>query len=219
MKFSGQSGPEVFRNFYMAEGSVDGQNSFLNQPLRRDHLESFRGMSMQCDPELWQALPAQMQYELERRPDFVALEEQIDDLTEEIKTADEEASRELQARRHKLHKDRQRFTLEELKKRRQSQPRNRQSCGTYEPSQGDRHRSFFDRVRHMMPERDRLARTLFQPVSLRSPEGRSALRDLIALYKDDCRVAYQPVLRPISGCCPVSSCEQRIQKLVSPFSF
>ena len=59
-----------------------------------------------------------MQYELERRPDIVALEEQIDDLTEEIKTANEEASRELQARRHKLHKERQRLTLEELKKRR-----------------------------------------------------------------------------------------------------
>jgi hypothetical protein len=71
----------------MAEGRVDGQNSFLNQPLRKDHLESFRGMSMQCNPELWQSLPAQMRYELQRRPDFVALEEQIEDLTEEIKTA------------------------------------------------------------------------------------------------------------------------------------
>ncbi|KAI1293100.1 hypothetical protein F5Y03DRAFT_402698 [Xylaria venustula] len=54
-----------------------------------------------------------------------------------------------------------------------------------------------------MPERDRLARTLFLPVPLRSPEGRSALRDLVALYQDDGWVAYQPVLRPISGCCPV----------------
>jgi hypothetical protein len=161
MKFSGQLGADVFRKYYMAEGSVDGQNSFLNQPLRRDYLESFRRMSMQCNPKLWQELPAQMQYELERRPDFVALEEQIDDLTKEIKTADEEASRELQARRHKLHKERQRLTLEELKKRRQSQARTHQSRGTYEPSQGDRHRSFFDRVRYIMPERNRLARTLF----------------------------------------------------------
>ncbi len=219
MKFAGQSGPEVFRGFYMAEGSVDGQNSFLNQPLRKDHVESFRGMSLQCNPELWQSLPAQMQYELERRPDFVALEEQIEDLTEEIKMADEEASQELQARRHKLHKERQRLTLEELKKRRQSQPRNHPSHRAHEPSQGDRHRSFFDRVRHMMPERDRLAHTLFQPVPLRSPEGRSVLRDLIALYKTDCRVAYQPALRPISGCCPVSSCTRPIQRLVSPFPF
>jgi hypothetical protein len=132
MKFAGQSGPDVFRAFYMAEGSVDGQNSFLNQPLRKDHVESFRGISLQCNPELWQSLPAQMQYELERRPDFVALQEQIEDLTEEIKIADEQASGELQARRHKLHKERQRLALEELKKRRQSQPRNHQSRGAHE---------------------------------------------------------------------------------------
>ncbi|KAH7317422.1 hypothetical protein BKA65DRAFT_600074 [Rhexocercosporidium sp. MPI-PUGE-AT-0058] len=194
MKFSGQSGPEVFQRFYMAEGGVDGQNSFLNQPLRNDHLESFLAAGAN-------AVRAR-----------IALEEQIDDLTEEIKTADEEASRELQARRHKLDKERQRLTLEELKRRRQSQPRNHQSHSAYEPSQGDRHRSFFDRVRHMMPERDRLARTLFLPVPLRSPEGRSALRDLITLYKDDCRVAYQLVPRPISGCCPVSSCARPIQR-------
>ncbi|KUJ06236.1 uncharacterized protein LY89DRAFT_678962 [Mollisia scopiformis] len=163
MKFSEQSGPEVFQTFYMAEGGVDGQNSFLNQPLRKDHLESFRGMFMQCNPELWQSLPAQMRYELE---------EQIDDLTKEIKTADEEASRELQARRHKLHKERQRLTLEELKKRRQSQPRNHQSHGAHEPSQGDRHRSFFGRVRHIMPKRNRLARTLFQPPTGPPPQPR-----------------------------------------------
>ena len=58
-------------------------------------------MTLQCNPELWQSLPAQMQYELERRPDFITLEEQIEDLTEDIKkVVDEEASQELQARRY-----------------------------------------------------------------------------------------------------------------------
>jgi hypothetical protein len=76
----------------MAKGSVDGQNSFLNLPLQKDHLESFRGMSMKCNPELWQSLPAQMQYELERWPDFVALEEQIDNLTKEIRKATDDVT-------------------------------------------------------------------------------------------------------------------------------
>jgi hypothetical protein len=61
-----------------------------------------------------------------------------------------------------------------------------------------------------MPERDRLARTLPLPFPLRSPEGRAALEDLIALYRGDSRVAYQPVLRPVLGCCPVPSCEQGV---------
>ncbi|RDL30388.1 uncharacterized protein BP5553_10266 [Venustampulla echinocandica] len=146
MTFSGQSGPKILQIYSIAEGSVDGQNSFLNQPLRKDHLESFRVMSMQCNPEQWQSLPAQMRHELQRRPDFVALEEQIEELTEEIKTADEEASQELQGRWHKLHIERQRLPLEELKKRRQSQPRNHQSHGALELSQGDRHRYFLRRV-------------------------------------------------------------------------
>jgi hypothetical protein len=50
MKFARQSGPEVFRNYYMAEGRVDRQNSFLSLPLRKDHIESFRKMAMQCNP-------------------------------------------------------------------------------------------------------------------------------------------------------------------------
>jgi hypothetical protein len=193
MKFAGQSGADVFQKFYMAEGGIDGQNSFSNLPLRKDHVESFRGMTLQCNPELWQSLPTQMQNELERRPDFVALEEQIEDLTEEMKNINvEEAGPELQklqdlqARRQKLYKERQRLTLEELNRRRQNQPRNHSFQGTSEFIQGG--------------------------IPLRSPESRSALQDLIALYKDDCRVAYQPVLRPISGCCPVPGCLQQIQK-------
>jgi hypothetical protein len=62
----------------------------------------------------------------------------------------------------------------------------------------------------MMPERDHLAQTLLLPVPLRSPKGRAALEDLIALYRGDSRVAYQPVLRPVLGCCLVPSCEQEI---------
>ena len=43
-------------------------------------------------------------------------------------------------------------------------------------------------------------------VPLRSTIGQSVLQDLIALYKNGCRVAYQPVLRPVQGRCPVSGC-------------
>ncbi|KAI1371263.1 hypothetical protein F4677DRAFT_435972 [Hypoxylon crocopeplum] len=48
--------------------------------------------------------------------------------------------------------------------------------------------------------------------ALRSPEGISALRDLIAHRKADCRVAYQEVLQHIDGCCPVPSCCQEMER-------
>ena len=79
--------------------------------------------------------------------------------------------------------------------------------------QGEWHRSYFDRVvRRMVPERDRLARTLPIAAPLRSPEGISALQDLIALRTNDSRVAYQEALRPIGGCCPVPTCGQEIEE-------
>ena len=69
----------------------------------------------------------------------------------------------------------------------------------------------------MDPERDRLADTLALAVPLRSPEGISALEDLIALLTKDSRVAYQQVFQPIKGptegqgpVCPVPSCAREI---------
>jgi hypothetical protein len=64
----------------------------------------------------------------------------------------------------------------------------------------------------MVPERDRLARTLAIAAPLRSAEGISALQDHIALRTNDSRVAYQEVLRPIGGCCPVPTCGQEIKE-------
>ena len=70
----------------------------------------------------------------------------------------------------------------------------------------DTDRSWFDRLRHMMPERERLSHTLFCISPLRSPEGISAAKDLLSLLKSSCRVAYQLSLRPRQGRCPVPSC-------------
>jgi hypothetical protein len=210
-KFGGHL-PGVFQTFYMAEGSVDGQNSFLNRPLRTDFIEDMRGISLQYNPELWQSLPAKMQHELQQRQDFITIQEKLANLNDNIAGTDEETRREFRAQRKALYAERQQLIKKELEERRKSQPRNHPSQG----NQRDHHRSFFNHVRHMMPERDRLARTLFLPVALRSPDGRAALEDLIALYKGDSRVAYQPVLRPVLGCCPVPRCRFEIQKWVNP---
>jgi hypothetical protein len=78
---------------------------------------------------------------------------------------------------------------------------------------GEWHHSYFKRVvAHMVPKRDRLARTLQLAISLRSPKGISALQDLIALRTNDSRVAYQEVLRPVKGRCPVWNCSMEIKE-------
>ncbi|KAF2195618.1 hypothetical protein K469DRAFT_758244 [Zopfia rhizophila CBS 207.26] len=92
MKFAGHRNPNTFRWSYMAPMStVDGQGSFLNTELRRDHIEDFRSLSLPRQPQLLQSLPAKEQYALESRPDFIAIEDKIQELTEKIWRADTEA--------------------------------------------------------------------------------------------------------------------------------
>ncbi|KAK3391248.1 hypothetical protein B0H63DRAFT_430077 [Podospora didyma] len=58
-----------------------------------------------------------------------------------------------------------------------------------------------------------IADNLALAVPLRSPEGISALEDLIALLTNDSRVAYQQALQPIGGCCPIPSCARQIERI------
>ena len=58
------------------------------------------------------------------------------------------------------------------------------------------HRAIFERVRFMMPERDRLASNLFQVAALRSDTGVAVLRDMMELYQSRSEVEYRPGLEP-----------------------
>ena len=63
------------------------------------------------------------------------------------------------------------------------------------------HRTIFQRVCHLIPERKRLAGSLFATTTIRSETGRSVLRDLIALVKSKHEVAVRPGLEPEKCCC------------------
>ena len=123
MKFGGHRNPNTFLNSYMAHiSTVDGQPSFLGQTLRRDHIEDFRGMALHRHPQLWQFLPSKMQYELERRPDFAALEEEIETLSEKIEMSQTEDDSRLDRTRRQelyeqeLYEQRRQINVAELKK-------------------------------------------------------------------------------------------------------
>lgn len=100
------------------------------------------------------------------------------------------------------------FEKKELKKYRENSKRVHPAQREDQGRDGGR-RTHFDRIRHMMPERDRLARTLFLREPLRSSHGISAMQDLIALRTNDSRVAYQEALRPKDGHCGV--CHQEME--------
>jgi molecular chaperone GrpE (heat shock protein) len=211
MKFAAHRNSGTLVGHYLDDMSnVDGAAAFLNLEPRRDLTEDFRSASMKRNPNLRHSLPTKSLGELKQRRDYINLSEQIEDLSVQVTSATtEEARKELKARRHCLYKQRQKLIDEELANYQQRV--NTTRCEI--DDQGEWHRSYFERVvRHMVPERDRLARTLSLAAPLRSPEGISALRDLIALLRNDSRVAYQEVLRPIEGCCPVPNCGKVIKE-------
>jgi hypothetical protein len=204
MKFAAHKNSKTLVNDYLS-GTVDGGAAFLKCKRRKDIAEDFRSASMGGGRNLPSSLTANNRHHLKQRQDYIDLSERIIDLKGEGSRTQ---------RRH-LYDQRQTLVDEELEKQR----RNPQSAITdYEGEQegeqeGEWKRTYFDRVvRHMVPERDRLAKTLFLAVPLRSQEGISALRDLIALRTNDCTVAYQEGLRPLSGRCPVPTCGEELKK-------
>jgi hypothetical protein len=213
MKFAAHRNLKTLVGHYLDDMSnVDGAAAFLDLEPRRDLTEDFRSASMRRNPDLRHSLPAKNLDELKQRRDFIDLYEQIEDLSAQVTAAiTEEARKELKVQRRHVYDQRQRLINEELENYRRTQRVHTTQCEV--DDQGEWHRSYFDRVvRHMVPERDRLARTLPLAVPLRSTEGISALRDLIALRTNDSRVAYQDVLRPVGGRCPVPTCDLEIKE-------
>ena len=203
MKYAGHRNAKTLVGHYLDDASnVDGAAAFLKTNPRRDLTEYFRSESMKKNPNLPHSLTANNLDHLKQRQDYI-------DLSEQIKNLD---GNESQTQRRRLYDQRQTLVKREI----QDQRKNPQQAPNtnYEGEQMDeRHRGYFDRViRHMIPERDRLAKTLSLAVPLRSPEGISALRDLIALRTNDSTVAYQEELRPVLGRCPVPTCSEEIKK-------
>tara|TARA_R110002060_G_scaffold36206_2_gene47165 strand:- start:1334 stop:2014 length:681 start_codon:yes stop_codon:yes gene_type:complete len=214
MKFAAHRNSKTLVGHYLDDMSnVDGAAVFLGLEPRRDLTEDFRSASMKRNPDLQHSLPRKCLDDLRQRRDFTDLGEQIDNLSDQIMaTITEKGRQELKAQRRYVYDQRQKLINEELANYRMTQRRvHTTQCGV--DDQGEWHRSYFDRVvRRMVPERDRLARTLPLAVPLRSPEGISALRDLIALRTNDSRVAYQEALQPIGGRCPVPTCSQEMKE-------
>ncbi|KAK3939345.1 hypothetical protein QBC46DRAFT_364849 [Diplogelasinospora grovesii] len=132
--------------------------------------EDFRSITVKRNLKLFLLLPAKTQDELRQREDYVTITKKLKDLSLEIN----------------LLRQRRMLKNKELNRIRRTQERIHPSEreGTFHI---DQHRSLFDRLRHMMPERDRLSNTLFYVAPLRSEAGISALKDLITLLKNPCR--------------------------------
>jgi hypothetical protein len=182
MVYAGHTDPNTVPRHYLPRNGADGQRAYFGSRGRTLVGDLFRGLTVPRNPKLWQCLPAEKQYLLENAPVFRNLEEKIATL---------EGTRDMESvsSRKALYDERRRLEDKELRDWQKRQPIKYDDPPGY-------HRTIFDRARFMMPERDRLASSLFQVDTLRSPIGLAVLHDLIALYQRRSEVKYRPGLEP-----------------------
>ncbi|KAH7009366.1 uncharacterized protein B0I36DRAFT_257810, partial [Microdochium trichocladiopsis] len=186
-KHAGQKDNGTYDKHYASTLAADGQGAYFTGRSRKSVLELFQDLSIRRNPFMLQALPAQSRAEFEDS-------EPIKELQAELRAIQRGDANDDTARKRKteLYRMRRRLETEACRKLREQQ--------ILTPSEANTelcyHRSYFDRIRYLMPERDRLANTLFQPAQLRDSLGRSALADLIALCTQTREVQFRPGLEP-----------------------
>ncbi|PWI64678.1 hypothetical protein PCL_08687 [Purpureocillium lilacinum] len=213
LRFASQHNTGVLVDHYLGNiSTVDGAGTYLKMRQRTDLAEDFRSATMRWNPNLPLSLSARDREELCDSADYKVVTQRIEELNvriSEATTTDE-----------KDHLKAQRSTesiTNRVKNRINSKTGPWRQKGelpqiNYEPSkephqQQDWRRSHFRRISHMLPpERLRLAETMVLRAPPRSPEWVCALKDLVALRRDDNSTAYQAVMRPINGHCAVPSC-------------
>ena len=209
MKHGGHTGEDTYRDHYAPnDAGTDGQSAYFGAPVRSLPSDLFRGSTVFRNPGLWQSLPAEKQDELENSLEFKAIEEELEDLLWASK--DDLATKN---RRKELHAQKRQLVTEELRNCQKHQPRGLLSKnGESDPT--GHHRSLFSRARALMPERDRLADSMFVIATIRSAVGRAVLRDLITLYQQNAEVEYRPGLEPSRCFCPMTNRTHKTDGLV-----
>ncbi|KAH7250906.1 hypothetical protein BKA59DRAFT_369348, partial [Fusarium tricinctum] len=171
MKRAGQRDANTYNNHYMPNNSgTDGQGTYFGTEVRSV------------------SLLAEKKEALQNSPKFVAIEEELTRLRRQ-------ENKKSTSRRKQLYEKKRKLADQELREWQNTQPR-RPIAVPGEKDLPCYHRSLFNRVRFLIPERDRLAENLFETDILRSSTGLQVLRDMIALCETDTEVKFRPGLEP-----------------------
>jgi hypothetical protein len=83
MRHGGHRGEGTYKEYYAPSNSAtDEQGSYFGDTLRTIVNDRFRVMTLCRNGELWQSLPAEKQHVLENSPAFIAIEEQLECLSD-----------------------------------------------------------------------------------------------------------------------------------------
>jgi hypothetical protein len=243
---AGHHNPTTFGRYYNGRiNRADNQANFHKGVPRDDIARDLRSVLRHRHPRLHQSLPTLQQFELNENPAIIDIDKQLEGLVREISNnphADKLLRRRqaLYEQRRKvtvgalrafqknhsskalLGPTKGKPTESALPECKEGECQEEQSTtlpSRQQPMEDPR-RTQFALIRalapELMPERDRLATSLFERSSLRSPEGVRMLRDMIALCKPDPPMAYRTGLQPDkNGCCAWCAKNMEEYKLVS----
>ncbi|KAJ4507506.1 hypothetical protein HRR83_004084 [Exophiala dermatitidis] len=191
MGHGGQWDERTHRQHYQPNNpGTDGQDAYLRGKIRTIVADLFRGMTVARNPNLFHCLPAEKKAELEASPEFTSMDNEL----KLLKT--QPPSKDRDRRRREIYRDRQKMRKKGLRQAQKAQPCERPWEASAEIRSIGGYRSRFQRIRHLMPERNRLAKSMFEVGCLRSSAGRQVLQDMIALYKQEKEVTVRPGLEP-----------------------
>ncbi|KAF5965393.1 carbonic anhydrase 2 [Fusarium coicis] len=182
MVYAGHTDPNTLATHYLPRNGADGQAAYHGQERRTLVLDLFRGLTIPRNPRLWQCLPAKEQHDFDNSPEII-------NINQELLRLRGSKDKGILEYRKKLYTEKRKRIAERLRKWQKNQPVKHDDPLGY-------HRAIFERVRFLMPERDRLSQNLFVVDKLRSPAGLAVLHDMLALYQKRRNVEYRPGLEP-----------------------
>jgi hypothetical protein len=219
----GHSSTKIYDQSYASRiVETDALSAFLGHGSSKghaDYVEAIRSISHRRDGNAPQHLTCAERRKLDEHPDMININQEIELLTKQIQRKPTEYPMESQARQSLYNRKREmvRAATSSFKETWFSQrfeheaQRHLQLTYTHQGSTATPPSpSLFSLVRHLMPERSRLADTLHLKRDLRSDDSRASIQDLLALCVDDHRVAYRPDKRPVNGLCPITECSKPI---------
>ncbi|EED21202.1 conserved hypothetical protein [Talaromyces stipitatus ATCC 10500] len=191
MKLAGHLDRRQFSKAYAHPLSdIDGQASYLGTRDRRGHITNRRGMELQKHQVVWESLPAKLEFEFEERNDVAAIQKEMQNLDEELKSSVAmDAVREIELEKRRLQYRKRSLYDQELQRFHRTNPdmTNSEACLP------------FHYTRRVMPDRDLLAELLPRLGKLRSDDGRKAVQALENLCVTDTTICYRRGIHPLDG--------------------
>ena len=213
---------EIFEHSYQTPlTKVDGQALMNEQDMRTDHLQ-FRGILARRRPDLPQSLPEHYKAEtVAKEKEYIEVEAKIQSINEKLGQKPKDPA--LMAQRQNFYKEKHAFHKKALKKlqdeydiHRYDEEVQRQLLPSSARENPEPQEPHFSILRQFLPERHRLADSLFEAKTLRSASGQEVMEELLALCHRSSSMLFRPGEEPVDGRCPFNDCGKLITEFVSP---